>query len=214
MLNTVKNSGTSKQLILAILIVLLTSVSFAQVEKNHLFMINETSIGGYVGINGRFSSVESNLAGYLDGKIVAVINENWGIGFSFSGLHYDRGLNKVVDDGSYHLNAAYAGIYVERIFSLSNDFKLSVSITSGMGEAYYQYDKDYRKDKVWTEEIIDKTSFAIFEPALELQYNILGNYWIGIIGSFRNTSPLELIGADEHLFQKFSGGITIKYGLF
>ncbi|MDZ7764490.1 MAG: hypothetical protein U5K00_08695 [Melioribacteraceae bacterium] len=145
---------------------------------------------------------------------MAVINEKWGVGFSFSALHYDRGMNKLVNDGAYHLNAGYAGIYVERIFSLSEDFRFSVSVTSGMGEAYYQYDKDYRKEKVWSEEIIDKTTFAIFEPSIEFNYNFAGNYWIGVMGTFRNTSPLKLIGADEKLFQKFTGGITLKYGLF
>lgn len=207
-----KATGGSK-LLIAILF-LLASNLFGQPNKNYLFKINDTQIGGYVGVNGRLSSVYSDAAGFLDGRIVGVINEKWGVGFSFSALHYDKGLTSLVNDGAYHLNAAYAGIYIERIFSLSDDFKFSVSVTSGMGEAQYQYDKDYRKEKVWTEEIIDKTTFAVFEPALEVQYNITGNYWIGIMGSFRNTSPLELIGADEQLLQKFTGGISLKYGLF
>lgn len=199
---------------LLLTVLLLSITTFAQGEKGYLFKIGDTPIGGYIGVNGRYSTVESNSVGFLDGKIVAVINENWGVGFSFSVLNYDRTLTKLVDDGSYRLNAGYAGIYVERIFSLGDDFRFAVSITSGMGETYYQYDKDYRDDKVWTEEIIDKTTFAIFEPAIEFDYNLGGNYWIGIMGSFRNTSPLDLLGADEQLFQKFTGGITLKYGLF
>ncbi len=199
-------------LFIAALIVSLTT--FAQSETKGLFTIDDTPIGGYIGAGGRITTVESNTAGFLDGKIVAVINQKWGVGFSFSALHYDKGMNELVNDGAYHLSAGYAGIFVERIFKLSENFRLSVSITSGMGEAYYQYDKDYRKDKVWSEEIIDKTTFAVFEPALEFNYNIGGNYWIGVMGGFRNTSPLELIGADENLFQKFTGGVTFKYGLF
>lgn len=198
--------------LIAALIVSLTT--FAQGEAKHLFTIDDTPIGGYIGANGRLTSLESNTAGFLDGKIVAVIDGDWGVGFSFSALHYDRGMNKLVNDGAYHLNAGYAGIYVERIFKIGEDFRFSASITSGMGEAYYQYDKDYRKEKVWSEEIIDKTTFAVFEPAIELDYNIGGNYWIGVMGAFRNTSPLELIGADDNLFQKFTGGVTFKYGLF
>lgn len=201
-----------KEILIAVLALAVST--FAQVEQKHLFTIDDTPIGGYIGVNGRYSTVESNSAGFLDGKIVAVIDGDWGVGFSFSGLHYDRGLHKVVDDAPYRLNAAYAGIYVERIFDLSEDFKFTISITSGMGEAYYQYDKDYRKDKVWSEEIIDRVDFAVFEPAIEINYNIGGNYWIGVMGSFRNTSPLELIGVDDNLFQKFTGGVTFKYGLF
>ncbi len=198
--------------LIAALIVSLTT--FAQGETKHLFTIDDTPIGGYIGVNGRYATVESNSAGILDGKIVAVIDGDWGVGFSFSVLNYDRTLGRVVNDGTYRMNAGYAGIYVERIFKLGDDFRLSASITSGMGEVFYQYDKEYRKEKVWSEEIIDRTTFAVFEPAIEIDYNIGGNYWIGIMGAFRNTSPVELIGLDENVFQKFTGGITFKYGLF
>jgi len=199
---------------LLLIVLLLSLTTFAQSEKSSLFKIGDTPIGGYIGVGGRYSTVESNSSGFIDGKIVAVIDENWGVGFSFSALNYDRTLTKLVNDGSYRMNAGYVGIYVERIFSISEDFRFSISITSGMGEVFYQYDKEYRKDKVWSEEIIDKTTFAVFEPAIELDYNIGGNYWIGVMGSFRNTSPLDLIGADEQIFQKFAAGVTFKYGLF
>ncbi len=199
---------------LVVIAIVFASDVFAQTDDSYLFKINDTQIGGYIGVGGRMTSVNSEAAGFLDGKIVGVINEKWGVGLAYSALHYDKGLNALVNDGAYHLNAAYGGIYVERIFTLSEDFKFSISITSGMGEVFYQYDKDYRKEKVWSEEIIDKTTFAVFEPAIEFGYNFAGNYWIGIMGSFRNTSPLELIGADEQLFQKFTGGISVKYGLF
>ena len=201
---------------LFLIIMLSLSITvFAQNEqKNYLFTVGKHKLGGYVGTGGRISSVFSETAGFADVKVGIVFNGKWTVGLTGSALYYDKGLNDLVDDGTYHLNVGYTALFVERLFSLSDRFKLSVSIASGSGEAFYRYDKNYRKEKVWSEEYIDRTTFSMFEPALEIQYRIKGNFYLGLTGSYRNTSPLQLIGASESLLREFSGGVTLKYGIF
>ncbi len=201
----------TRTILIAILITL-TSV-FAQNERDYLFKISDVEIGGYLGFNGRVSSLDSKAVGFADFKAALTFDGGWAVGLMGSFLYHDRSEDQLVNDGTYRLNASYGSIFIEKMFFLSDDFILSLSIATGEGEAFYEYNKDYRKEKVWSEEIIDKTTFAMFEPAVEIQYNVGGNWWIGIMGAYRNTSPVEMIGTDENLLRNFSGGLSVKWGL-
>lgn len=103
---------------------------------------------------------------------------------------------------------------MERIFRLSEDFAISAMLMSGQGEAYYQYDKKYRKEKVWSEEIIDKTTFGVQKLSLQVSYQLIENLWLGINGTVRNTSPVELLGTPEALLKKPEYGLTVQYEIF
>jgi hypothetical protein len=190
------------------------SINLFSQGNNHLLKFGDTELGAYLGTSTKYTNIGTEPAGFLDFKGAVVVNSKWGFGVSVSGLYYDKKLDALVTDGTYHLYVSYASIYIERIFTIIDDFKISLSITSGQGEAFYQYDQDYRKDKIWSEEIIDKTTFYVFEPGFEIQNRVAGNFWIGLTGSFRTTSPVKLIGASENMLEKFTGGLTFKWGVF
>jgi hypothetical protein len=194
-------------------LVLFSFYSYAQ-NSDHLFMWGENKMGGYVSTSMKYTTFDKKPAGFLDIKGAVTLNGKWAFGVSASGLYYDKKLTELVDDGTYHIYAGYASVFVERIFSINENFKASVSVTSGQGEIYYQYDHEFREDKVWKDEIIDKTTVYVFEPGIEIQHRIAGNFWIGLSGSYRNTSPVEIIGGPEDMLQKFNGGITFKWGVF
>lgn len=200
--------------ILILLSILILSITgFAQ-EKDYLFKIGETEFGGYLGFTGKFTNVADDPAGFADIKAGLTFSDTWAAGLFVSGLYYDKKLDNLVNDGTYHLYLSYGGIFVEKYFPLNNNITLAVCIQSGGGEAYYQYDKDYRKEKRWSEEVIDRTTFHVLEPGIELLYHIGENYRLGISGSYRSGSPLELISTDNELIHNFNGGISFKWGIF
>ena len=203
-----------KSAILTIALFFLTIVSFGQERENHFTTWGDTEIGGYVGLSGRVTEIGDDVYPVLDAKAVIVLNGSWGLGVTGSAFDYDESLSELVDDGTYRLEAAYGGFFVEKIFSINENFKLALSIGTGYGTAQYRYEKDYRKEKRWTEEYIDVVQFAFFEPGIEIEHRIAGNFWIGATGSFRNTSPLELIGTDDQLLQSWNAGVSVKYGIF
>jgi hypothetical protein len=212
-LNKKQKEKTMKTRLLTLALILLSFTSFAQ-QKDHLYSFGDAKLGAYFSATGKHTSFKSEPAGFLDLKLAVTLNSKWAFGISASGLYYDKQLSDLVSDGTYHAYAGYTSIFVERIFSVNEDFKVSLSIASGAGEAYYQYDKEYRKEKLWTEEIIDKTTFSVLEPGLEIQHRISGNFWIGLSGSYRSTSPVRLLDASENMLRKFSGGLTFKWGVF
>ncbi len=172
------------------------------------------TVGGYMSMTGKLSSFYFDNIGFLDIRTAATIDEVWGIGIGFSGLYYDKKLSVLVADGTYHLNAGYIGLYVERFFLLSDDISLSVSLLSGVGAAEYLYDKEYRKNKTWTQEVIDRTTFSVVEPGVEVSYRIGPEVSLGMMGSYRTTSPIDMINTCESLFDEFNYGVTIKWQFF
>jgi len=170
-------------------------------------------LGMYVNLTGRASSVLDQTSAFGDARIGLVFNDTWTVGLTGTALGHDNQLSELVDDGTYHLYTSYGGFFVERIFGLTQNMTASLMFMSGQGTAYYQYDKDYRKEKVWSEEIIDQTTFGVQELTLEVQHRVYGNFWMGVSGSVRNTSPIRLIGTSDGFLKKPSVGVSFKYNI-
>jgi hypothetical protein len=203
-----------KTKIIFIFLISLTFTLFSQNgNKESLFSIGDYNLGGYVGVNGKHTTYESKGAGFVDLRAAVIFESGWGIGLDASGLYYDKKLSTLVSDGTYHIEAGYVGIFIEKMFELSEDFNFSISYLMANGVAKYTYDKEYRQSKLWYEETIDQTTFFVSEPSMEIQHRVFGNWWIGLSGSYRMTSPIKMIGTSESFLNKFNGGITIKYGI-
>jgi hypothetical protein len=203
-----------KTIIKTVVLFFLAGIIIGQTNDSYILKIGDTELGGYVGLNTKFTSVDSDAAGFLEARAAITFDGKWAVGLDFSGLHYDYKLDEIVNEGTYHLNSGYAGIFVERIFPLSENLKLSASILFAQGFINYLYDKDYRADKNWYERKIDEDFYHLFEPQIEIQYCVGNHWWIGVNGSYRFASPIELKNSDENLLRNFGAGLTIKYGLF
>jgi hypothetical protein len=179
-----------------------------------LFTLGETRIGGYLGIGAKYTHVDGDPAGFLDLRAAVTIDGDWAVGLSLSGLSYEKKLQALVTDGTYHLYAGYSGVTVERIMTFGSDVKSSVSLLLGQGETYYRYDNDYRKEKRWTEETIDRTTFSVMEPGIGIHYRLGGNFWLGATASYRWTSPVRMIGTSESIFRSFNAGLALTWGVF
>ncbi|MDT8323619.1 MAG: hypothetical protein RRA94_05885 [Bacteroidota bacterium] len=203
-----------RTIFLAIALLVFTAATARAQNQETLFTMGDTEVGLSLGTAARYTTIFDDDAGLLEFKGLLTFDRTWAVGLMGAGLWYDKSLHDLVDDGSYRIEMAYGGVVVERWFSLSPDVIFSLSVATGYGEVKYRYDREYRKDKIWTEESIDQTTFAFFEPGVALQLNLSGRLWLGVSGSYRNTAPVELLGTDENVFRKFSGGVTVTYGLF
>lgn len=176
--------------------------------------IGSTTVGGTITVGGRYTTIDGVASGILDVKAGIVLDQTWGIGFGFAAPYLDKRLTALVADGSYHMSTGYSGIYIERYFRFSDDFVASASVLMGQGVIMYQYDKEYRTQKAWRDEVIDQTTFAVFEPAISAQYRLGGSFWLGVTATIRNTSPVQLLGTSESIFRKGGVGMTARWDLF
>lgn len=209
-----------RTIIVSVLFVLVGLLALAQENesKNYLFTLNGKNktheIGLYGGLSGTYSQTLSEPSGWLGAKVGVVFNHKWAFGWAASGLYFDHGLDALVSDGTYHLEAGYAGMFAEYMLPLGKNVKVSFSILSGAGLAVYRYDKDFAENRPWYQEIIDQETFAVFEPGIDLMGRVSKRWWLGLNGSYRNTSPVKLTGTNELFLNKFNGGISLRYGIF
>ena len=178
-----------------------------------LFHLGGTAVTGYVGADVSYTRIFHDDAALMSVRVAAILNGRWAVGLRGSAMLYDKKLYDLGNGEPYHFNLSYGGLYVEHIVPIGNDVRLSLSILTGAGTAEYLYDRVYRSDKVWTEEVIDRTNFAVFEPGIALDIRLGAHWWIGAHASVRNTSPIDLKGTSENVFRTSSTGITFKYGL-
>jgi hypothetical protein len=195
---------------------MITAVSAlsAQTKNAKLFTLDGTDIGGYVGMNTRYTTINSLGAGLLDFRAAVVINGKWAIGYNTTGLLNDRHLNKLDPEEVYHLMGGYQGIYLERIFRFSEDFKCSLSIMIGEGTVKYRYCRSEIADKKWYEETIDEAEFYILAPTFDIYYNPWDHLWIGLNTGYNMTTSIRMMDTDENLLNKFNAGLSLKYGPF
>lgn len=201
-------------IIIAIIFGFLLPAAIYSAEPSSRYTVGTVAIGGYMAITGKASTINVDHAGYVDLRTAATLDESWGIGIGVSGLYYDKKLSALVTDGTYHLNAGYMGFYVEKFFPLSNAVSVSVSLLSGIGAAEYLYDKEYRKQMRWSVEVIDRATFSVLEPGMEVSYRVSSELSIGMSGSYRTTSPILLINTSETLFDEFNYGVAMKWQFF
>lgn len=171
-------------------------------------------IGLYGELSMSYSEILARPAGYLGAKIGVVFNHRWAFGWGGSGLWYDYRLDELVNDGTYHMEGGYQGLFAQYMLPVGERVKVNFSVLSGTGIAMYKYDKDYQESREWYEESIDLETFAVFEPAAEAMVKVGNRTWVGVNGSFRNTSPIKLKGTDEGFLNNFNAGISVKYGIF
>lgn len=164
-----------------------------------------------VGLGSRFTEVNSLSAAFVGVSGSYNLSENFEIGVKAEGLYYDRKLNKLSNDKTYHLQSGHAGFFVEWHPFGKGDIHFSIPLFMGTGEVSYLYDKEYRKDLIWYEEIIDKTIYSIFQIGVQGEARVYKNWSVALDFGIRNTSPIEMLGTDKDLFNNYEGGLTIKY---
>jgi hypothetical protein len=174
----------------------------------------EHTIGLFAGLNGGYNELLGKSATLIGYKAGVVFDRHWAVGFGGQALNFDHSLNELVQDGTYRLEGGYSGMFVEYLVPMGRNFKAGISILSGMGVAQYRYTKDFAENRPWYQEIIDTETFAVFEPSVDFQARIAGKWWIGLYGSYRNTSPIKLMGTDENFLNTFNAGVSLTYGVF
>ncbi len=197
-----------------LLAMLMTASVFSQTENKAIATLGKHRIGGYLGLGAKSASVFDETTSMGDFRVGVTLDARWTLGLSASGLYYDKKLSALVSDGTYHFYAGYTGLFIERTFSIAKNTKINLSWLMAQGLAYYQYDKDYRRSKVWSEEIIDAADFYMNEPAVELQQRVAGRIWLGVTASYRWSSPVWLVETSEDVMRGLSAGMSVKYAIY
>lgn len=103
------------------------------------------------------------------------------------------------------MEAGYSGLFVEYIVPLKDRAKLSFLWTTGKGLTQYLYNKKFRENKLWYEEIIDRERWAVNKLAAEFMFRLAGNWWLACGEENR-------LVVRNNLQPKISSGISTGHG--
>ncbi len=165
-----------------------------------------TQVGGKSGIQ-------------MGGSLVWLKNRRWG--FGLSGYAVQRAVeNDQALSGDYRLASGYGGLFVEFTPRPSDKIHLSFPILIGGGGLAYmqQVDRDLNLGDALIE---DSQAFAVLEPGIVLEANLIKFIRVGMSLSYRYTTDTTLnyrSNSDQiaggSALNSLSFGVVVKLGIF
>ncbi len=215
-------------------IVLTASVTYAQTAENGQQMRtifggpDVRSIGGYGALEAGYTNINKLDAVYFGARGAVVINHRLALGLGGKGFisHpvYDKYL---LED--YEFAGGYGGFYIEPIFNGNSPVHISLPMLIGAGGVgYLRHWGDYDDNHAYHNVDEDSYAFFVFEPGIEVEFNLLNWMRMSVVGSYRLTSdiklkykervlPTDFAGkpiASENMMRGFNVGLIMKFGKF
>ncbi len=185
------------------------------------------SLGGYGALGMGYTNINKLDAVTIGARGMVVINHSLAMGLGGNAFAcepmYDANLRE-----DYEFAGGYGGFYIEPIIGSRKPIHLSFPILIGAGGiGYMKHWGDYEDDNDYTNYDEDSYAFFVFEPGVELEFNLVKFMRMAISGSYRLTSYIKLeykksndvafAGteiAPGDLMNGFNVGIIMKFGKF
>jgi hypothetical protein len=183
-------------------------------EMKTLFGNNRYSNGGYGGFSIGYSVIDDKDALVVGGRGAWVIGNSLAIGVAGAGFVNDYHYNVALD---YDVNLAggYGGLFLEPIVFPHSPVHLAFPIIAGIGGISYNrinwYDDPWDYNDSWVE---DAETFLIIEPGVELEFNLLKFFRLGLGVSYRYTSKINLYDTPSDVLTGITTGVSFKFGKF
>ena len=208
------------KLIVLISLVLLTEISLAQDDRYYndndeiqTIFSPRRSNGGYGAISVTYSEIDNKDAIIMGARGGWIINHSFAIGLGGYGFVNDINYDNIFhNDLDYNLAGGYGGLFIEPIIASKLPVHISVPILFGMGGiAYIEHQNNW--DYWWSTD--DKSDvYWVFEPAIELEFNLTQHFRMAATASYRFTSNIDMLYTDPEILEGFSAGLVFKFGKF
>lgn len=180
----------------------------------YLYCNGESRWGLWGQISGSFSPAGDKYLGWIGARIGTVYNDWLNFGIAGYALYNENITSQDRLNRTYRMEGASTGIFIEPRFDITRRISLGASLYMGHGQLQYRYEKEYREEMLWTEEIIDRVTFAVFEPGINGEYHFTLRWSISAGATYKITSPLRLWNTGNKALEGFSTHVSLKFGLF
>lgn len=211
---------------IALSIILVLGISFINAQENTnevrtIFGSSEDkSNGGYGALMVNYGRVMERDAIVIGGRGAWVIDHNFGLGMGGYGFMTDPKMDLFLGE-EYQVSGGYGGLIFEPIIAAKSPVHLSIPILIGAGGIVYNQhwqENDYEED---FESYEDSDAYFVLEPGVEVEFNMLKFFRLGLSVTYRYTSNIHLnykssdmaIGGEDML-RGFNYGIVMKFGKF
>jgi len=171
------------------------------------------SNGGYGALSVSYTEINGKDAFLMGARGSWVIDHSFAIGFGGCGF---------INDVNYHhwaetnldenLAGGYGGIYLEPIIAPRLPVHISIPVLLGVGGISYVDNQNNWNN--WIDNSTRSDAFLVFEPAVELEFNMTRHLRLaGTIG-YRFTSKVEMENINPDVLEGTNIGLILKFGKF
>jgi hypothetical protein len=192
-----------------LIIILFISVQlFAQEET--LVGTGEITHGGFGGPVIKYTGIKGESAVLVGGRGGWIINHTFVIGIGGYGLVNQIKGNFLFNNKYPVINLGYGGLELE--FIIQSDRLIHYSVGALIGAGGVSYRESLWED--WDKLYAGNDEFFVFEPAINLEVNIISFFRINAGISYRFISGLLYNDLDNKDLAGISGVLTLKFGSF
>lgn len=206
-----------KKLTLLIFLCLGFLIVSAQDENNDdqistLFSKNRSN-GGYGAFSFSYTQINGKDAFLMGARGSWIIGHSFAIGLGGCGFVDNADYHGWVNSTPYNsLGGGYGGLYLEPIIAPRFPVHLSFPILLGVG-GITNMPINQNLDN-WIPDETNSDTYLIFEPAVELEFNMTHHLRMAATFSYRITSGISMLNTDPDVLEGMTAGLIFKFGRF
>ncbi len=186
--------------------------------------------GGYGAMTFGWTQIEGKSAIIMGAQFAWIANHHFGLGLAGRGFFNDFSTSANYNPSEYFLAGGYGGLMFEPIVLPMSPVHVSFPIILGVGGVtanpangwrdygYYYYDNYY----------YDTDVYFVFEPGVDVEFNIAKFFRIALGASYRLTDGINLtykyfdeisgdiksVAIDKNALNSFNASVSLKFGWF
>lgn len=126
-------------------------------------------------------------------------------------------LERSYDDDAgrpYQSETAWSGIGIRPFITLGERVEIGFPIETATGVMQFRYERPYRDEVAWTEEIIDRETIAVNSIGIDLDVRLSDHWAVRAEAGGRVSSPIRTVtDVDEDALNSWYAGIGAVYRL-
>jgi hypothetical protein len=193
---------------LSILLLFICTQSFGQEQT--LVGSGEISHGGFGGPVFKYTQIKGEPAVLIGGRGGWIINHTFVIGGGGYGLVNQIEADYLINNKHPFINFGYGGLELEYI--IQSDQVVHFSVYTLIGAGGIMYKENHWDD--WSDWNSGNDEFFVFEPAVNVEINIISFFRINAGVTYRFISGLYYSELENSDLAGFSGALTLKFGSF
>lgn len=180
-------------------------------------------VGGYGAFSVRYFGMDNRDGVMFGGRGGIIVGHGISFGLTGTGFITQPLYDPMVSEDAMVVGG-YGGIYIEPILLPRFPVHIALPITiggGGIGYSINRYD-DNNWDHNWDDDYTNGRGFLLFEPGIEVEFNVMRHFRFAVGASYKFTSKIDLrydngngsrIVAPDAL-NGATVGVTFKFGSF
>jgi len=169
--------------------------------------------GGYGALSFSYTQIDGKDAFLMGARGSWIIDHSFAIGLGGNGfindVNYHNWMNNELNN---NLAGGYGGIYLEPIIAARLPVHISIPVLFGVG-GISRVDNQQNWDN-WVFDDSQSDVYLVFEPTVELEFNMTRHLRLaGTIG-YRFTSKIEMQDTNPDILEGTNIGLIMKFGKF